>query len=294
MTRTPVKRRRPQRAVTRQQYRDDLRNRYIRNYRDDPDFRRRLMRFVSLYGDMREEMRRMFVHTTEVPIGKEQPYVMTRHCEWQTVHDAVMYGDEPYFKAYERQMPILRTYEERVMTLAANVGLDLLPRDKGYEAIHDWFCYWLERPDHPITNFGLFLYTTMVAIDPPDGTRLTENGREAVIKVELNGGWKWFSESPGDAKARLGAEAKHLVEQEIDRIAEVMEQQNYVFPQDRDEETKHLRWLYQRVKERVSCDMIAGQEANNGSVFSSEYIQKVTKDLADKMKMSIPRPKQST
>ncbi len=40
MVRTDAKRKRPQRAVTLQQYRDDLRNRYTRNYANDPDFRK--------------------------------------------------------------------------------------------------------------------------------------------------------------------------------------------------------------------------------------------------------------
>lgn len=281
MTRTTVKRRRPQRAVTRQHYTDDLRNRYLRFYAKDPDFKQRLLRLVAQYSDMREEMRRFFIHKMQYDLGREEPVEMTDRCDWQVVCDEVMYGDAP----------VLNTYEGRVRMLAVDVGLDRLPRDKGCEAIHSWFCYWLERPDTPTDHFGLFLFTTMVAIDPPGGTRLTANGSEAVVKVELNSGWKWFSESPGDAKARLVAEAKHLIEREIDRIADAMEEENYVFPRERDEETRHLQWLYQRVKERMSCDAIAGQEARNESIYSSEYIQKTTKDLADRMKVEIPRPR---
>ena len=125
-------------------------------------------------------------------------------------------------------------------------------------------------------------------MDPPDGTRLTENGREAVIKIELNGGWKWFSESPGDAKARLSAEAKQIIEREIDRIAHAMEQEGYIFPPSRDEEMKHLRWLYRRVTKRVSCRDIAQSEGHDTS---SEYVQKVTKARADEMGITIPRPR---
>ncbi len=206
-------------------------------------------------------------------------YLYKSFQDWQSVADyvdcAAIMGEKE---------SALCQYVETIRVFVARWGLDRLPFNGGYKAVHDWFHWWLIDASHPPASFGRHAYTTMIAMDPPSGTVMTDRGRAIEVTVALNGTWKWTSESPADAKERLYADAKRQIGEEVDRLARRMEADDWTFPQDREQLDKHLAWLYRRLAYRESVRDIADREKKA----SERYIRKITDKDSRTLGISLP------
>ncbi len=242
---------RPHRAQDRGQHRHTLLTRLLRLYADDSRFGKRLEPLWYQFIKTRPDLRAAFKAT--VTANSEGKVQFSDHVGWHHVVDDVQFAD---FDGGD--IRIVRDYERAVRRFAGQWGLDRLPSDLGYRALHEWLCCWLCNSNHATTDFGR-ISSGLVAQDTPPDMIFTERGIALPVCVDL-GPWRFRSERPAEAKARLYVEAERQINTEIDRLAVRLEAGGrFIFPQDHEELEKHLVWLYRRLAYRASVADITGK-----------------------------------
>jgi len=263
---------RPQRALHRRHYRDDLLNQLLGQFAGDSHFREYLLEFARQHGQRRDDLRQILLY---------ERHGYTANVDWRIVAE----------EAGQGETPAISEYVSTVRDCASATGLHYLPDDKGCIAIHEWFCRSLAVPDYPSEDFGLCLYTAMVPRVPPKPPKNTEwividRGRPIAINVHFQGMWEWYSESPRRAKKLLRAEIGRMVDREIDNAAARVEQVDYIFTSDREKLPMHLHWLFQRIAYRWHVRKIAMQECTEDDgrdQIPEQYIRNTTDDLAEEL-----------
>jgi len=265
--------------------RDDLRAVLLGRFANEEKFRRHLAVLARHVSPLRRDL---------APLLPGSWYDLFDEAEWE---------DAP---------PVVARYVAMVHAFAAQNGLDCFHDEWGAFAVHDWLTRRLADPHYPPADFGLGLYPVRIAPELPPGiperdeegrgrrvvpvSDLTSKGRALRVSVTIDDHWYWRRESPADAKKRLSAQAKRLINAYIDALAGQMEQAGDAFGEDAPALAEHLDWLFARMFHRQSCFDIAfdvseqrGLDVDAGEGLTESAVRKPTDRLATRIGLILPR-----
>lgn len=205
--------------------------------------------------------------------------------------------------------PMAQSYIENVAAFAAKWRLDHLAGYRGRDAIMGW-C-WIKNRSPRITvdsfvtagsgcggmipSVGEKVWGEYPLKNPITGEEVMFKGydiRLPSVKIEIDSWWDAERESPAVVYDRLIEDCRTQIVEQLSHWCREYEVAGYQFPDKADKTQEHIEWLYQRVVYRKTCDAIAAHtERDDG--YSKDYIQRITKELADEVEVCIPRPLRS-
>lgn len=259
--------------------------------------------------------------------GRELRALYDRHSA--TIAVAPLVWEIVRFQTAHDGTAALRSYADDLQRLARRWGLDqfvnepgepalhVYPAGYGYEAIHSWCSHNARISTYCAGQFGLDIHggvgfvpevgevthRVKIALIYPDGTTSTivPETREPIIRVNVVDYWQPSLDPRAVIKARMMERCERQIDEALDKLTPMFREAGYVLQDTNTARADHARWLFRRVAHRDTCDAIAAREkhtinernADGEKVrisYNTDTIQKVTKSLADVIRVTIPRP----